>query len=103
MEATRTNMRWSEAEEKALRVCAGKVPINVIAEKLHRTQSAVRTKARYMGLFLSVQNRWPDAVDTVRAHKARGLTRAETAEAMGISVESLSNGLASSGLKWREL
>lgn len=90
---------WTAREAEALRVCWGKVPIAVIAAKLHRTEAAVRTRASVMGLGGRHVTFTPEVRARMREMAEAGATVPEIARAVGVTARSARNRLARDGVR----
>ena len=90
---------WTARESEALQACWGKVPIAVIAAKLHRTQPAVRTRASVMGLGGRRVTFTPEVRAKMREMAEGGATVDEIARAVGVPEKSAMSRLAKDGVR----
>ncbi len=48
---------WTDAQERFMRLNAGKVPLSTMANRFKRTEAAIRQKAHHLGLSLARSRR----------------------------------------------
>ncbi|EFG1566290.1 TPA: DNA-binding protein [Escherichia coli] len=89
---------WVWAEILILRQCAGTMKVKIIGSLIGRSEAAVRTKAREMGISLILRGDFHQSakylqrdIELVRQLHQRGVPRREIARKFGIPLRTVNN------------
>ncbi|EIX7349282.1 DNA-binding protein [Escherichia coli] len=90
--------RWCRAEIMMLRQCAGTMTVDSIGSLIGRSEAAVRTKAREMGISLILRGdyhqsaKYPQSdIELARQLHQRGVSRREIARKFGMPLRTVNN------------
>ncbi|HDD9007567.1 TPA: DNA-binding protein [Escherichia coli] len=90
--------RWCRAEIMMLRQCAGTMTVDSIGSLIGRSEAAVRTKAREMGISLILRGdfhqsaKYPQSdIELARQLHQRGVSRREIARKFGMPLRTVND------------